>query len=479
MKALHLCSRSQCLWSLFGMALIGPSGLFAQEKPPNIVLILVDDLGWKDVGFMGSPFYQTPHLDSLAAYSLIFEQAYAGAANCAPSRAILMSGQHAPRHGIYTVSPSARGRAEDRKLIPTPNTQYLADSMLTLAEALQAGGYVTGTFGKWHLGFDPLSQGFDINVGGSARGNPGRNGYFSPYKIDHITDGPDGEYLTDRLTSEAIQFIENQQDTQFFLYLPFYTVHTPLIGPEALVEKYRGLSPKQGQGHKPNYAAMIERMDHNVGRILSALRRLDLQNTLIIFTSDNGGIASVSRQWPLRAGKGSYYEGGIRVPLLMHWPGKIAPHQRTQLPISFLDFFPTILELIDLAPPQAKVLDGTSLAPYVLGEEAPKAILERPLFWHFPIYLEAYRKGRDDGRDPLFRTRPGSVIRSGKWKLHQYFEDGALELYDLSQDPGERINLAAFEPEIREAMLGKLGDWRERYQAPVPDEANPAYRPRE
>ncbi len=438
---------------------------------------MVDDLGWRDLGFMNSPYYQTPNLDMLAAQSTIFTHAYAGAANCAPSRAVLMSGQFPTRHGIYTVSPSTRGEASTRKLIPTPNTKHLADSMITFAEVLKGAGYVNGHVGKWHLGEDPLTQGFDFNRGGSGRGNPGRDGYFSPYHVASLDDGPAGEYLTDRLTTEAISFIEAQQDTHFFLYLPYYTVHTPLNAPEELVAKYEGIPSIEGQGQKPHYSAMIERMDANIGRILSTISGLNLDNTLIVFTSDNGGISEVSRQWPLRAGKGSYYEGGIRVPMMMYWPGSIPGGSHSALPVTFVDLFPSLLSLLEIEKPENKILDGEDLSRYLSGQPAPAEILERSLVWHFPIYLQAYKVGTDDSRDPLFRTRPGSIIRQGDWKLHEYFEDGGIELYNLREDPGERINMATREPAIGEKLLRDLNDWRSRYQAPVPTELNPAYLP--
>ncbi|MEL7532273.1 MAG: sulfatase [Bacteroidota bacterium] len=454
---------------------LGTMPLFAQKERPNIVFILVDDLGAMDVGFMGSPYYQTPHLDVLAKRSTLFTQAYAGAANCAPSRAVLMSGQYPTRHGIYTVGSSERGKPSTRRIIPTPNTRQLADSMLTLPEALKSVGYVNGHFGKWHLGEDPLTQGFDINVGGSTRGNPGKDGHWSPYNLAFIEDGPEGEYLADRLTEEAIKFIEAQQDTHFFMYLPFYTVHTPLLGKPDLVAKYDSLPANAGQGHQKHYAAMVENMDASVGRILRTLEQLDLDNTLIIFSSDNGGIASVSRQWPLRAGKGSYYEGGIRVPLLMSWPGHIPSGERLDFPLSFLDFYPSLLGLLEISLPEGKILDGLDLSAPIKGKKTKNELSTRPLIWHFPIYLEAYKVDLDDGRDPLFRTRPGSVIRMGDWKLHQYFEDGGLELYNLAQDPGERINLVEAHPAQTERLLLALHQWRQEFDAPVPSELNPAF----
>ncbi|MFK7924885.1 MAG: sulfatase [Bacteroidia bacterium] len=459
------------------LTLLSTTYLQAQSKRPNIVFILVDDLGAMDVGFMGSDYYHTPNLDALAKRSTVFTQAYAGAANCAPSRALLMSGQYPTRHGIYTVSPSARGKANTRKLIPTPNTKHFADSMLTLPEALKSVGYVNGHFGKWHLSEDPLTQGFDVNVGGSGRGNPGKNGYWSPYNLSFIEDGPKGEYLTDRLTDEAIKFIEAQQDTHFFAYLPYYTVHTPLIGKPDLVAKYDSIPAQAGQGHQKHYAAMVEQMDASVGRILRTLEQLDLDNTLIIFSSDNGGIASVSRQWPLRAGKGSYYEGGNRVPMMMSWADQLPSGERVDLPISFLDLYPSLLGLLEIGVPTGKILDGLDLSAQIQGQGVRTDLQERPLVWHFPIYLQAYKKEQDDSRDPLFRTRPGSVIRMGDWKLHEYFEDGGLELYNLAQDPGERINLTGVNPEQKDRLYAALLQWREMYVAPVPTELNPNYEP--
>ncbi|MEL6695939.1 MAG: sulfatase [Bacteroidota bacterium] len=462
-------------WSLIWiMGLFSLS--YAQDRP-NVIFILVDDLGWKDVGFMGSSYYQTPHLDQLASESLVFTQGYAGASNCAPSRAVLMSGQATPRHGVYTVSPSTRGKSHNRKLIPTPNTRHLSDSLTTLAEAFKAGGYVSGHFGKWHVGKDPLKQGFDVNKGGSAKGNPGKGGYFSPYNVASLPDGPEGEYLTDRLTTESIRFIQENQDTSFFVYLPFYTVHTPLMGPKELVGKYMDLPPQNGQGHKKHYAAMVERMDANVGRIMATLKELDLSNTLIIFSSDNGGIASISRQWPLRAGKGSYYEGGIRVPLLFHWPERIKAGQNDQCPFTFLDMYPTLLGLLDLPIPDSHPLDGVDLSTVLVDDSYDNELHKRFLIWHFPIYLQAYKKGQDDSRDPFFRTRPGSIIRQGEWKLHQYFENNELELYNIPQDPGERINLAKVHPDKVSELLKTLNQWRESYQAPVPTELNPDFQP--
>lgn len=296
--------------------------------------------------------------------------------------------------------------------------------------------------------------------------------YFSPYRIDFIENGPEGEYLTDRLTTEAISFVKKHQHSPFFLYLPYYSVHTPIMGKKELIEKFENKPGTQGQD-RADYAAMVASVDENVGRILTALDELGLTaNTLLIFTSDNGGIRDISYQTPLRAGKGSYYEGGIRVPLVIRWPGRIPAGSTSDVPVTQLDFFPTIRKVIEADAQILDVeLDGQDLIPLFAG----RSIEERALFWHFPIYREAYNPKADGGRDPLFRTRPGSVVRMGKWKLHHYFENNDYELYDLDQDPGETHNLVAIQPEIRDQLISLLNAWRKGVNAPISDQPNPLY----
>ena len=437
---------------------------------PNIVLINVDDLGWKDLGYMGSDYYETPNIDALAKEGMVFTRAYAGAANCAPSRACLISGRNTTSHGVYTVSSSERGNSKTRRLIPVENTLHLSNDLHTLPRMLKSAGYVTSSFGKWHVGEDPLKQGVDVNVGGSAMGSPGKDGYFAPYKIKPIEDGPEGEYLTDRLTDEAISFIQKQKDTSFFLYLPYYTVHTPLMGKPELKDYYAKKSVSNGQDN-PVFAAMVHAMDENVGRLLQTISNLGLEkNTLVIFTSDNGGIRAVSNQSPLRAGKGSYYEGGIRVPLILKWPGHIPEGSKNNNAVSNLDFYPTLQEIVKPTK-KAPVLDGENLIPQLKKD----TIITRDLFFHFPVYLQAYSGTEDDGRDPLFRTRPGSVVISGNWKLHEYFEDNDLELYNLQEDLGERQNLVEQYPEKTKELYNKLLDWRKANNAPIPTEKNPEF----
>ncbi len=435
--------------------------------PSNILYINADDLGVMDVSFMGDRRYHTPNLNRLAKEGIIFTNGYAPAANCAPSRAAVLSGQAAPRTGVYTVGTSERGATNTRKLIPTKNTPHLSNDMMTIGDELKACGYVTCQIGKWHVGKDPTEQGIDINIAGLQTGGPAS--YFSPYKNPRLKDGPEGEYLTDRLTDEAINFLKNHRQKRFFLYLPYYTVHTPLQGRKDLLGKYQ-----DRPGIHADYAAMVEALDQNIGRLLAYLDASGLaENTLVLFSSDNGGIRHISSQEPWRAGKGSYYEGGIRVPITARWPGKITPGSTCDVPVTGLDFYPTFVEVAGGSVAKGKDVDGLSLLPLLTGISGK--LPERSLYWHFPIYLQKY--AIDDARDPLFRTRPGSVIRHGKWKLHEYFEDGGIELYDLEQDPGERKNLAETMPEKAKKLQAKLGAWRAEIKAPVPDRLNPAFDP--
>jgi arylsulfatase A-like enzyme len=437
------------------------------KELPNIILIVADDLGWKDVGFMGSGYYETPHLDRLAGQGMVFNQAYAAAANCAPSRACLMTGRYTPAHGIYTVASSERGDARTRRIVPAKNTTVLRNEFHTLAEALQEAGYTTASMGKWHLGDDPCSQGFEVNVAGSLRGHP--HSYFAPYGGPEL-EAPEGEYLTDRLTEEALSFMRQKRHQPYFLYLPYYAVHTPIQPKDSLEQKYQEKGGRDCQAHA-GYAAMVDNLDRCIGLLLEELEQAGgRENTLVIFTSDNGGIREISCQDPLRAGKGSYYEGGIRVPLVFSWPGRIEAGVRLVDPVIHVDLYPTLVELMGKETPAE--LDGLSLWPLLDGTgELP----ERALYFHFPIYLQAYRAGYDDGRDPLFRTRPGTVIRKGMWKLHYYYEDGGVELYDLQTDPGESNDLAAIYPDKKEGLLGLLREWLEQENAPVVFQSNPDF----
>lgn len=443
-----------------------------EAQKPNILLINIDDMGWRDVGFMGSEYYETPNIDALAADGMIFTNAYAGAANCAPSRACLMSGEWTPRHGIYTVGSSERGKSKDRKLIPIVNNEYMPDSILLLPELLKKNGYTTCHAGKWHLTDDPLQRGFDVNIGGSHAGNPGS--YYPPYKsVPSLAAPSDDYYLTNLVMDKTLDFVRSVQDDPFFLYYSPYAVHTPVQPVKSLLLKYKNKAAWNGQNNA-DYATMVENVDAQIGRLIGALEKAGkLENTFILFTSDNGGHYGITKQWPLRSGKGAYYEGGIREPMYAWWKGRIPQGVRSDIPVTNLDFFPTILDVAGIEKPADKNLDGESLLP-VLARRA--SLDERALYWHFPIYLQAYVKNDSTTQDPLFRTRPGSAIRLGDWKLIQYFENSDLELYNLKEDIGEQNNRVKTNPDKAAELLGMLEKWREETHAPVPVKLNPEYR---
>lgn len=443
----------------------------ATEIRPNILLINIDDMGWRDVGFMGSEYYETPNIDALAAEGMIFTNAYAGASNCAPSRACMMSGQWTPRHGIYTVANSDRGKSKTRKLIPTKNNEYMPADNLLLPEILKKAGYTTCHAGKWHLTDNPLLRGFDVNIGGSHAGNPGS--YYPPYKnVPALTPPSDDYYLTNLVMDKTLEFLNSLQNEPFFLYYSPYAVHTPINPAKSLLSKYENKPEWNGQNNA-KYATMVENLDTQIGRMIHLLKESGkLENTFILFISDNGGHYGITKQWPLRAGKGSYYEGGIREPMFAWWKGKIKSGTKSDVPVTNLDFFPTILDVAGIETPNKKVLDGQSILP-LLTEN--KSIDERPLFWHFPIYLEAYVKNDTTTQDPLFRTRPGSAIRLGDWKLIQYFENNDIELYNLKNDISEKNNLAESNTGKRDELLGLLEKWRQEINAPVPTELNPEF----
>ncbi len=431
----------------------GQSGL---QKKPNIVFIMADDLGWRDVGFMGSRFYHTPNLDRLAGSSMVFTDAYANAHNCAPTRACLLTGQYSPRHGVITVNSSERGESFRRRLIPIENRLELDPDAVTIAEILGDAGYATASVGKWHLGDDPESgpqgQGFERNVGGYHLGHP--KSYFSPYSNPALADGPPGEYLGDRLTDEAVEFITANRHNPFFLYLPFYNVHTPIQPKPELVERYRTRTP-DGDQRNPQYAAMVQAMDSCVGRVLATLDELKLaENTVVFFFSDNGGHRRYTDNSPLHGGKGMLAEGGIRVPLIG------------------VDFLPTMLELAGVRPPRGLTLDGTSLAPLLAGASA---LPREAIYWHLPVYFESWNY--PDARDSHWRLTPSGAVRSGRWKLIEHFEDWSVELYDLENDIGETRNLAGSHPGQRDRLRSMLQQWRKDVGARVPTKRNPDYDP--
>ncbi len=445
--------------------------LYAVEKP-HILYINIDDLGVMDVNYNNTKF-NTPHINQLAKEGMVFTNGYAPAANCAPSRACVHSGQWSPRHGVYTVGNSDRGSAQTRKLIPTPNSELLPAGIFTMADALKAGGYKTIHLGKYHIGKDPLSMGFDANIGGDTAGGPSGGGYFSPWNsgaMKPFSDQyPPKTHRMDVFVDQAIKFMQQHKDHPMFIHFSPYSVHTALEPVPQFIVNYKG------KDINATYASMVENVDYGIGKLLAYIDEAGLRkNTLVVFSSDNGGIRAIAAQDPYRAGKGSYYEGGIREPLVMRWPGKIKPGTTCDVPVCTMDFYPTFLEVADIKKSSKSKLDGVSLMP--LMTQSGK-LAERALYWHFPIYLQAYSKDKDDGRDPLFRTRPGSAMRFGQWKLHHYFEDDAYELYNLDNDIGERKNLAASEPEKLAELKAMLNKWRDEVKAPIPTELNPKYKP--
>jgi len=445
-------------------------------SPLNILFILADDLGWTDVA-AGSDFYETPHLDRFMGQGIRFTSAYANGPNCAPTRASLMSGLYGPRHGVYTVRETRRGDVSRQRLDTPENRTVLAASFRTLAESLHAGGYATFHGGKWHLGdneLGPLARGFDVNVGGSTFGAPPGATYFGPWPAPGLENAPAGAHLADYVTDRAIDFIREKRDRPFFAYVAYYDVHTPLRAKEELVRKYEAKlarNPELGRrsGHnRPVYAAMVETLDTNVGRLLQALADAGLaENTLVVFTSDNGGFGNATAMRPLRGAKGMLYEGGIRVPLGLVWPGRIAPGSVSDEPAITLDFYPTLLAAAGLAPAPGQTLDGVSLLPLMEGKT--RALPRPAVYWHFPAYLEGVPKGLEaDVHTPGWRETPSGAVRAGEWKLIEHFEDGSLELYHLADDIGERRNLAATRPEKTAELQALLARWREATAASMP-----------
>jgi arylsulfatase A-like enzyme len=450
----------------------------ADAKKPNFVFFLVDDLGYMDVGaYNPETFYETPHVDRLAREGVRFTHGYAANPVCSPTRYSILTGKYPSR---VDLTNWLSGRREAR-FLPGPLHEFMPLSEFTLAEALKEAGYRTAFLGKWHLGpteeFWPETHGFEINLGGHNRGGP-PGGYFSPYKNPRLEDGPRGEHLTARLAEDAVKLLEQFREEPFFLYFSFYTVHTPLQAPKELVEKYEAKARRLGLVDKPEfaneeqvwpvneprrvrilqnhatYAAMVETMDAAVGRVLSKLKELGLEdNTVVIFTSDNGGLSTSeghpTSNLPLRGGKGWLYEGGIREPFLVKWPGVNRAGRVSDTPVSSIDFYPTMIEIAGLKPRADQLIDGVSLAP-LLKEGA--ALEREALFWHYPHYSNQ-------------GGFPGGAIRMGDWKLVERYEDGRAHLYNLREDAGEQHDLAAQMPERVRNMRAKLHAWYKEVDA--------------
>jgi arylsulfatase A len=501
----------------------------AQQRQPNVVLFLVDDLGWRDLGVYGSPLYETPHLDRFARESVRFTQAYAACHVCSPTRASIMTGKYPARIQLTDWLP---GRREHpfQKLKNAKILQHLPFEETTIAEALKEHGYATGHFGKWHLGEEPsgpLQHGFDVQIPRWNRGWPNA-GYHAPFRLDGIEDAP-GDYLTDRLTDEALKYIEQNKERPFFLYLSHFAVHDPIQGPSNLVSKYQAklergraaggpafilegnpdakdplsrakldalLQEEAYQGYRvlPNrtvkikqhqdnaqFAAMVESMDESFGRVLSKLDTLGLaDNTIIIFFSDNGGMSAANfgrpdhvvppgkldaaystSNLPLRGAKGWLYEGGIRVPLMVKWPGLGRRGTVSDVPVISTDLYPSILEMIGVPARPKQHMDGLSFAGLVKGD---KTLEREAIYWHFPHYSNHGMQS------------PGGAILRGDYKLLEYFENDTVQLFNLRDDVGEQRDLSREQPQLAEKMTAMLRQWRTSVSAAMM-EPNPDYKP--
>ncbi len=457
-----------------------------ETSNPNILLILIDDLGYSDLGCYGSRFYETPNIDKLASQGIKFTNAYSASPVSSPTRASIMTGKYPVNTGITEWIPGRQATdygASYDKLLPMPFKLQLDLEELTIPEMLKSKGYTTMISGKWHLGEDPLfwpeNQGFDINKGGYKAGQPfvtpTSNGYFSPYGNPRLDDGPVGEYLTDRQTDEAIKFIESNKDKPFFVFLSYYAVHTPMQALEPHIRKFSQKADSMGLSKinpftrdkywirpsmpddfreriiqsNPVYAAMIWSVDENIGRVLAKLNELNIdKKTVVIITSDNGGLAtsvgSPTCNAPLRAGKGWLYEGGIRVPMILKYPGLETSKKVIDWPLSSIDIYPTIAEIAGYNCSGEKI-DGVSFLKTLTGSN----LVERALFWHYPHYSN-------------MGVEPGSAVRLGKYKLIDNFERERQELYDLENDLSETKDISASYPEKTQELIDSLNNWRIR-----------------
>lgn len=436
-----------------------------RSRSPNIVFVLVDDLGWSGLPSYGNEFHETPNIDRLVADGMRFTNAYAAASVCSPTRASIQSGQYPPRVGV-TDFITGHWRPYEELRVPTNRTQYLPPDVLTVGELMQEAGYVTGFFGKWHLGnedeaFLPHEQGYDSMLVSRGGGHFDMQDNLTPTK-----EVAEDEYLADILTDESVEFIMANSGKPFFLFLSHYAVHVPLQAEEKLIEKYRRKEePDSGVNH-PIYAAMVEHVDQSVGRILKTLDAEGIAgNTLVIFYSDNGAVLetfysgeAVTTNAPLRAGKGYIYEGGIRVPLIVRWPGVVEPGTVSEDIITSADILPTVAEAAGMQEKPDAVIDGRSIVPALKAERNDR---ERSIYWHYPHYHFG---------------DPAGAVRSGDYKLIEFFDDGQIELYNLREDIGEQNNLVAERPEKAREMQEDLAAWRASVGAEMPVD-NPEFDP--
>ncbi len=458
-------SRRQFLSAAAGAA---AAPLAAQRRPPNVVLILIDDYGWTDTGYNGSKFYETPNIDRLARGGMIFTDGYSASPVCSPTRAAIMTGKYPARLHLTAHLQGASNRFHHTKVIQ-PNTRLeLPLGEVTIAELLRKQGYRSACIGKWHLGktgFLPSDQGFDVSLAGDEAGST--NNFFYPeWKKKIPLDGKDGDYLTDRLTGLAVDFIRENKDRPFFLYLPHFAVHTPIQGKPEKVRKYDAKSRPDNPQNYGEYGAMVESTDESVGRVMQALRDQGIEDsTLVIFSADNGGVTSlewkdrpITSNLPLRVGKGHLYEGGIRVPTIVRLPGVTKAGSTCREPIVSYDYAPTIAQLAGVPAGETKQMDGQSFLPLLQGKQT---MGRAENFWHYPHYSPQ-------------RGRPSAAIRRGNDKLILFFEDNRVELYNLKDDIGENKDLAASQPAKAAELRGRLEAWLRETDAQIP-KPNPNY----
>lgn len=437
----------------------------ASRSQPNILFIMIDDLGWMDLRCQGNSRLHTPNIDKLSTQGMRFTDGYAAAPVCSPTRAAVLTGLSPARLKITNHIPhQERFTPKGAKLLPAEMLDHLPTEHVTVAERLKAAGYATGFFGKWHLAgsripkkqgqgdlrFYPERQGFDINFGGTAMGGP--FSFFDPYNLHNLPSKKKGQYMPDRFADEVIQFMTVNRKKPFLAFLWNYTVHWPMEAPQPLIDKYK---KRTDLGRlDPRYAAMIEAMDNSMGRILDSLDELKLSdNTVVIFTSDNGAFGGVADMKPLRAAKGYLYEGGIRVPLIVRWPGVVKPGTLCNEPVISMDFFPTMLDAAGLHADKGRPLDGESLIPLL---KLKGTLSREAIYFHYPNY--AFHQD----------NRLGSAIRQGDFKLIERFDDGSVELYNLRDDIGETTNLADRMPDRTAHLLAKLKTWRKASGAAMP-----------
>jgi len=452
-----------------------PADVDNVKDKPNIVLIIADDLGWADVGYNGAKFFETPNIDALAADGMVFNRFYPSAANCAPSRACLLTGMYSPRHQVYVPQGKSKGGDifDMRYKVPTrgQNSTFntfpvsintVSPEFESLAEMLKKSGYISARLGKWHIGDD--NQGFDVV---SANGEPGHITNFCGTEKRYYDD----VHVAEKLTDAALDFMEENKDNPFFLYLSHWEVHGPKAARQERIDYFKKkLQNSSNKDYNPVYAAEIEQVDISVGRVLDKVKELDIEdNTVFIFTSDNGGSLGSTSNYPLRAGKGTFYEGGIRDPFCIRWPGVTEPGSETDIPVIGIDFMPTFAEIASAELPKGQPVDGVSFLPLLRGEPLET---ERSIFFHFPLYLGGNEKSSVlpsfKGGENIWRAVPLSVIMTDDWKLIYYYEYERYELFNLKDDISEKNDLSVKETGIAMELLKELKKWTKEVRAPVP-----------